>query len=174
MPKTRAEKEKIIEDLIDKLNRIKSAVFTCYQGLKVTEIQELREKMGKYGIDYKVVKTTLLKIAQAKSRLKDIKIPKIEKPLAIAFGYQDEVLPAKIIDEFSKEHEALKIIGGILDGKLLTKEETEALAQLPTKEELLAKVVYVIKSPISGLINVMAGNWRNLVGVLRAISEKAI
>lgn len=172
MPKTRAQKEKTVEELIDKLNRIKSAVFTNYKDLTAGEIQELREKMSEQDIDYKVVKITLLKIAQAKSNLKDIKLPEIEKPLAIAFGYQDEVLPAKIIDEFSKEHEALEMICGILDGKLLGKEEIESLAKLPSKEELLAKVVYTIKSPVSGLVNVMAGSLRNLAGVLRAITSK--
>jgi len=172
MPKTRKEKEEIIKELIDKLNRIKSIIFTSYRGLTVNEIQDLREKMREKDIEYKVVKNTLFRIAQAKSDLKEIKIPEIKEPLAFAFGYEDEVMPAKIVKEFSEEHKALKIVGGILDKRLLTKEETEELAKIPTKEELLAKMVSTIKSPLSGLVNVLRGNLDNLVNVLRAISQK--
>ncbi len=172
MSKTRKEKEKIVKELIDKLNKIKSAVFTCYKGLTVGEIQELREKMREKDIEYKIVKNTLLKIAQKKSDLKDIELPETDKPLAIAFGYEDEVMPAKIIGEFSKEHEALEMIYGILDNKLLTKEEVEELAKIPSKEELLAKMVSTISSPVSGFVNALRGNLNNLVGVLRAIGQK--
>lgn len=172
MPKTRTEKEKIVKDLVDRLNKVKSVIFTGYKGLTATEVQKLREKLREKDIEYKAVKLTLFRIAQAKSNLKDIKLPEIKKPLALAFGLKDEVLPAKIIKEFSKEHKALEILGGILDERFLTKEETEALALLPTREELLAKIVYIFKTPVYSFVDVLEGTARNLICVLQAITGK--
>ena len=172
MPKTRKQKEEIIKNLIEKLDRSKSIVFTNYQGLTVAEMQELRSKMQKHNIDYNVVKNTLLKIAMGKSSLAEIKDQlSYSGPYALAFNYKDEVSAAKILYNFSEEHESLKIICGILDKKLLSKDEMISLAKLPNKEELLIRVLSIVAQPVSGLVNVLAAKIRSLILVIAAIEK---
>lgn len=113
-----------------------------------------------------------MKIALDKSDFKDVKLEKQSGPLAVAFGYEDEVAPAKLCWQFAKKNKALEITGGILEKDILTKEEIENLAKLPGKDELIAKVVGSIGAPISGFVNVLAGNLRGLVGVLGAIKDQ--
>ena len=89
------------------------------------------------------------------------------------FGYEDEVVPAKIVDEFKKTHEEqINFIGGVLENNFLSAEKIQELAKLPSKQELYAKIVGSLNAPISGFVNVLAGNMRNLVYVLKAIEEK--
>ena len=108
-------------------------------------------------------------------RLKDagieMDITKMEGQIAIAVSSNDEVEAAKIIAKAAKANENLKIAGGVLGSKVLSQEEVIALSKLLSKEDLLAKLVGSLKSPISGLANVLAGNMRGLVQVLKAISE---
>ena len=171
MPKTRKEKEEIVKDIVEDLNKAKSLVLTDYQGLTVNDIQELRNKIQEKDGDYKVIKNNLFQKALEKSDLKDIKVEEIEGPLALGFGFADEVLTAKEIYTFAKEKELPKISGSILEGKYLDEKETVALAKLPSKEELLARVVGSINAPVSGFVNVLAGNLRGLVSVLNNVKE---
>ena len=92
--------------------------------------------------------------------------------MALAFGFEDPITPVKTICEFSKKHKALEILGGVIEGEFLSVEKVKELAKIPTKQELLAMLVGSLKSPISGFINALQGNISNLVGVLRAISNK--
>jgi large subunit ribosomal protein L10 len=93
--------------------------------------------------------------------------------MALVFSYEDEIAPAKIIAKFKKEFEKkLDFFGGILEGKFITESEMSELASLPSREELYAKVVGSINSPISGFVNALAGNIRNLVYTLSAIKDK--
>lgn len=171
MPKTRKEKEKIVQDLAQDLNKAKSLVFTDYQGLTVNDIQELRDKIQEKEGDYKVIKNSLFQKALNKSELKGIETGELKGPLALGIGFADEVAPAKEIHTFAKEKELPKVTGGVLEGKYLDEKEITALAKLPSKEELLAKVVGSINAPVSGLVNVLAGNIRNLVSILNNIKE---
>ena len=110
-----------------------------------------------------------------KDQIGDLNVRSMDGKLAAVFSYEDEVAPAKIIANFRKDKEkADKIffLGGILENKLLSKEEMESLSQLPSKPELYAKLVGSLNAPVSGFVNVLAGNLRGLVGVLKAISEK--
>jgi len=135
------------------------------------EIEELRGKCIEEGVGYSVAKKTLLNIALEKAGIKDIDTKSIEGSLATVFGMEDEVAPAKILAEFAKDHEALEIKGGILEGKLAPAEEIIKLSKLPSKAELYAKVVGSINAPVSGFVNVLAGNLRGLVYALNAIKE---
>ncbi len=173
MPKTRKEKEKIVEKLIEKLNQTKSIVLTNYQGLTVNQIQELKKEMEKVKAEYAVVKNKLFLKALDKSRLSGIKIDKLSGPLALGLGFSDEVSAAKNIYIFSRKNKLPKIICGILEGKLLNLQEAVALAQLPTKDELIAKTVYTISAPISSFVQVLAANLRNFVYLLSAIKDKS-
>lgn len=171
MPKTRKEKEKIVLELAESINKAKSLVFTDYQGLSVTDIEELRNKIQEKEGDYKVIKNSLFQKALEKSELKGIEVGEIKGPLALGFGFADEVAPAKEIHTFAKGKEVPKMSGGILEGKYLDEKEIVALAILPSKEELLARVVGSINAPVSGFVNVLAGNLRGLVSVLNNIKE---
>jgi len=168
---TKQQKQELIEELTDKLKRQKSLIFTDFRGLKMGEMQELRKNLKEAEIDYKVAKKTLIKLAIEKAK-KEIDTNQFESSVALAFGYKDPIMPAKILDKFTKKHKSLKILGGLMDNKFLTIEEVKELARIPSKNELLARLVSGLKSPISGFVNVLQGNIRNLIGVLSAISNK--
>lgn len=172
MPKTRKQKEELVQKLKEDFNNLKAAVFTNYQGLTVGELDELRELLRKEGVKYSVVKTNLARIAAKDTELKNIEIPDIKKPLAIAFGLQDEVAAAKIISKFAKEHKKPEVLFGVLEGRAISAQEVASLAKLPSRDELLAKFVGTIKAPISGFVNVLAGNIRGLINVLNSLKEQ--
>jgi large subunit ribosomal protein L10 len=168
---TKQHKEQIVAKLVEDLGKTKSVVFADFQGLKMPEIEELRNKCLKEGIGYTVAKKTLLNLALEKAGIKDVDTKAIEGSLATVFGYDDEVAPAKVLADFAKTHDALEIKSGIFENKLVSQEEVIKLSKLPSKAELYAKVVGSINAPISGFVNVLAGNMRNLVYVLNAIKE---
>jgi len=171
MPKNKELKEKLVSKLDENLANAKSAVLVNYKGLKVKETDELRNVLRKKGVSFNIAKNTLVKIALKKQGIEfDEGI--FKKPVAIAFASQDEVAPAKEIDLFAKKHEALEILGGILEKKMIDESAVKRLAMLPSREQLLAKMVGSISSPLSGMVNVLAGNIRGLVNVLNALKEK--
>jgi large subunit ribosomal protein L10 len=134
----------------------------------VGQMQKMRRELKKAGIDYKVAKKTLINLA-LKDAKQDADITKVAGSLGLAFSYEDPISPAKIIFKFIKEFKNLKVVGGIMENRFLSFAEVEALSKIPSREELLAKFVWSIKGPISGLVNVLQGNMRNLIGVLNAI-----
>jgi len=171
MPKTRQEKEQEIEKLTKDLGAMKSLFFVNYDKLKVNEINSLRKKLRENKVDYFIAKKTLLKKALKEKKM-DIALDDLTSGFGLAFGLEDEVTPAKLCYEFAKTHENLKLVGGIFENKFIGKEKVLELAKLPGKEELLYKLVYVIKSPVTGLVNTLKGNLNKLVYVLKAIQEK--
>ncbi len=171
MAKTRQQKEKTLADLSEKVKNAKSMVFVNFDHLKVKEIEDLRKKFRQEKIDYMVAKKTLLKMAFKDAGIADADPKTFEKSVGTAFGIEDEVAPARVAQDFAKTHEALFAFGGILDGKYVGRDKIIELATLPSKEELLAKMVGSIQAPISGFINVLAGNLRSLVYVLNAIKD---
>jgi large subunit ribosomal protein L10 len=173
MAKTKEQKKKTLESLEDKFSRIKAAVFVNFAGLKVKDVTVLRNTLRKEKIDYGVAKKTLLKLALEKTNYKEVDPKKFEGNIGVAFGYDDEVMPAKLLNQFKAQHEALKFIGGLLENKYIDAAKVLELANVPGKQELLAKLVGTINSPVSGFVNVLAGNLRGLVQVLNAMSEKS-
>ncbi len=172
MPLSRSQKQKIVEDLKDKLSRQKAVIFTNIQGLKVKNLTELRKKLRKEEIDYKMVKKTLFKIALPKN-FSEFNLKEKEGEIAAAFDYKDEVSPAKILYQFSRANENLKIIGGIIGGKFFQKEEVLFLAKLPPREQLLAKLVGTINAPIAGFVNVLQGNIKSLLYLLSNLKTQS-
>lgn len=171
MAKTRQQKEEFIKDFNSKLALAKSIVFVHFDGLKVKEIEELRKLFRAEKVDYVVAKKTLLKKAFTEAGIKNYEPATFEKEIGVAFGIEDEVAPARIIQKFSKAHEALQAFGGVLEKNYVGKEKVIELSKLPSKEELLAKVVGSLNAPVSGFVNALAGNLRNLVYVLNAVKE---
>jgi len=165
---TKKQKEQVIEDLTDRIKRQKVLVFTDFSGLKVSETRDLRKKLREAGMEYKVAKKTLIKLALEKAK-KVADIMQFKSSVALVFGYNDPIMPAKIISGFSKEHNKLKVLGGLMEDKVLTVEEIKELAKIPSREELLTKLVWSIKAPVSGFVNVLRGNIRNLLLIFKQI-----
>jgi len=171
MAKTRTKKEEIVSKLDAQLAEAKTAVLVSYKGMKVNETEELRNILREKGVSFNVAKNTLVKIALTKQGIEFDKTI-FEKPVAIAFANSDEVVAAKEIALYAKKNEALEILGGILENKMIDAAMVSQLASLPSREQLLAKMVGSISAPLSGMVNVMAGNLRGLVNVLKAAAEK--
>lgn len=167
---TKEQKKSIVKDLAEKLKNSKAVVFSDYKGLAVKDMMALRGELRKEGIDLKVAKKTLINLALKDAGL-EIDARKFEGQVALAISSQDEVAAAKIIAKTAKANENLKIIGGILGTKELSMEETKALSAIPGKQELLAKLVGTLNAPVSGFVNVLVGNLRGLVQVLKAVAE---
>lgn len=173
MPKTRDQKKTIVKDFIDKLKKAKSVVFLHFDGLKVSEIEKLRKECRSLGIDYLVVKKSLMDIAFKEANI-TVNAYDFKRGVGTVFGYDDEVMPSKLVFNFLKEHQALIVSGGILDNMFIGVERVKELSAIPTRKVLLSSMVSSIKAPISGFVNVLAGNLRGLVQVLKAMSEKKV
>ena len=168
---TKSQKREIIEKLAEDIKNSKSVVFVDFKGLKVNDTRALKKDLRNSGASLKVAKKTLINLALEKAGVK-IDARLMEGQIALAVSEADEVSPAKIIDGFSKKNKNIKILAGLLGSKIMKLEEIEALAKLPSKEELLAKLVGTLNAPISGFVNVLAGNLRGLVQALNAMAEK--
>lgn len=168
---TKAFKENKIKEIKEKLEKAQVAILTGYKGLSVEEITSLRRKLQKEEGDYTVTKNTLAKIA-AKGTDFEVLIDSFKGPIALAFGFKDQVSPAKVVAGFIKEAKKGEILGAALDGKLLSAEEAKALANLPSKEEIYAKMLGCINSPASGIANSMNAVLTQLVRTLDAVKEK--
>lgn len=162
-------KPEIVDWVSEKLRKAEILVVTDYRGLTVAQITELRRRLRQQGIEYHVVKNTLAVFA-ANAVEKPGLAEFLKGPTAIAFGYDDAVQAPKILLEYQKtvEDNTLQIRGGLLGDRLLTMQEIISLAKLPPREELIARVVGLMQSPISGLLTVLNGNLRGLMVVLQA------
>lgn len=165
MRKTKEEKREIVKDLIERLSKIKMALLVNYQGLKTKEISELREALSEKGIDFKVVKNTLLRLA-LKERKIEMPPEILDKPLALVFAYEDEIEPSKIVYEFSKEHENLEIFGGI-DGHFIDLEKIKSWALLPSRQELYFRLRESLIAPKFKLLNLLTYNQKKMISILR-------
>ena len=168
---TKAFKQEKIEAMKENFAKAKVAVVTEYRGLTVEEITKLRRALQKENSDYMVTKNTLAKIA-VKGTDFEILNDTFKGPIALAFGYEDQVSPAKIVAKFIKDNKKGVILGAALDGKLLSDKETEALAKLPSKEELIAKILGSINSPASGIANSVNAVMAQLTRAMAAVRDQ--
>lgn len=167
----RRTKEKVIAELHDKLGDVKLAVLTNYSGLNVEKITALRNALRKSDTELRVVKNTLLEIA---SKDTDVAVLKdyLKGPLAIALNSGDVVEPAKVLADFAKKNSELELVAGVLEGKVLSVAQINALAELPSREVLLAKLLSVMIGVQTSLVNVLSAVPRGLVQVLEAYRVK--
>lgn len=166
---TKQQKEQLVKEISERLARTRAAVFADYTGLSVAKLTELRRKLLAQSAELKVAKKTLIDISFKQSGIADVDTKNMSGQVMVAFGYQDEVGAAKILNDFAKKNEQLKILGGILENKFIDKLSVLNLAKIPSKQELLGQLVGVMAAPISGLLNVLQGNLRGLVRVLSQI-----
>lgn len=174
MPKNKIQKQEILQNLTEKVKNAKSIIFAGFNTLTVKDNENLRSQLKQENSEYFVAKKTLMNLALKNNNL-EANVRNLDGKVAAVFSYEDEVASAKILGNFRKDKEKsakVLFLGGLLDGKLLSAEEVDALSKLPSKNELYAKVVGSLNAPVSGFVNVLAGNLRGLVGVIKAIGDK--
>lgn len=164
-------KKLLVEEIKEKFSKAKTIAFVDYRGLTVAEDTELRKKFRESGCDYKVYKNRLM--LKALSDL-GIECPanNLEGTTAVAIGYKDEVAPAKIVCDCVKETKKMAIKFGILNGVSVDAKNIEALAKLPSKEELIAKLLGTLNNTASSLCRVLSAPSRGLVVALNAVATK--
>ena len=165
------EKQAIVADLAEKMKTASSGVLVDYKGINVEDDTQLRNNLRAAGVTYSVVKNTLMRFAA-----NEIGFESLDEILngttALAVSMTDPVAPAKVISDYAKKHENFQIKAGFVDGKVIDANQVKYLASLPSKEELIAKMLGSMNAPISGFVNVLNGNIRGLVVALNAIAEK--
>jgi len=171
LKKTRQEKEQMVQELTDKLSKAEGAVLVDYRGLDVAQVTELRRQLREQNIDFKVVKNTLTKIAANEVGIENLE-EHLEGPVGIAFGYDDPVAPAKLLNDFAKKNEDLELKAGILEKNVIGEAQVKELAKLPSREELLAKVAGTFQAPIAGFAGACQGIIRKFVYAVDAVREE--
>ena len=160
MNKNRQLKEAKVAEIKEKMEKAQAVVLTNYQGLTVEQDTELRKNLREAGIEYRVYKNTLVTLAAKELGHEGI-LEYLEGPVSIAFGYEDATAPARVLNNFAKDHKALELKAGIVDGIVYDQDMIKKIADIPSKEVLIAKLLGSIKSPLS-----------NLAYLLNAIKEK--
>ncbi|MGA7910291.1 MAG: 50S ribosomal protein L10 [Candidatus Dormiibacterota bacterium] len=173
MPKARKEqKAEQVDQLTEKLKKAKVAVLTDYRGLKVSQIQELRGKLRGGDVEYRVIKNTLARRAAAAAGHPALEST-FKGPVAIAFGYDDLGTPSRLINEFVRTTRLkLDIVGGLVEGRVFTPDQMRQLADLPSRETLLAQLLGTLQSPVAQLVGIMQTPLQQLRGVLEAYKTK--
>ena len=168
---TKAFKSDKIAQIKEKVEKAQVAIVTEYKGMSVEEITKLRRALQKEDGDYMVTKNTLAKIA-FKGTDFEVLSDSFTGPVAIAFGYGDQVMPAKALANFIKETKKGEIKGAALDGKFLSADEAKALATLPSKAEIYAKMLGCINSPASGIANSINAVMSQLTRAMAAVRDQ--
>ena len=182
MPLTREQKQNILKDLTDKFSRAKAAILIDFNKLSVSKTMELRRGLKSTNAEYKVAKKTLISRVLRFGHFKNVDLDNFKTQVGIVFSYVDPVATAQSVWKFSKVsakggsafggNEALKILGGFIDLNWYDRDRIITLAQLPPREVLLGQVVRTIAAPLSGLVNALSGNMRNLVSLLDNLRSK--
>ena len=173
MPKARKEqKAEQVEVLTAKLQKAKVAVLTDYRGLTVSQMQDLRGKLRGGDVEYRVIKNTLARRAAEAAGHKALEA-ELKGPVAIAFGYQDLGVPSRLINEWVRATRLkLEIVGGLVEGRVFTPEQMRQLADLPSRESLLAQLLGTLQSPVGQLVGIMQTPLQQLRGALEAYKTK--
>ena len=171
MPLTKQQKQEIVVNLKDKLQRQKAVAFVNYKGINVKDLFALRRDLKKEGVEFKVLKKTLIDLALKESGLENISVKDFDGQIALAFGYNDEIAPARLLYKFSKTNKSLSLLGGILTNNFIDKEGIINLANLPSRKELLGILAGTMNAVMSGFVRVLSGNTAGLLTVLSKIKK---
>jgi len=154
----------------ERLQKAEAVTLVKISGVKVGEIEDIRNAIYPQGVQLEVAKNSLLKLALAEAGI-TVPTELLDQPLGLLYGYQDPVSAAKVAQPFVKEIEAFEVVGGIVGGQFVSSAQVAALANLPGVDQLRAQLVGTLQAPISGFVNVLAGNIRGLVNVLTAVKD---
>lgn len=153
-------KQQEVDAIAAKLRESVSTVVADYRGLNVAQVTELRKKLREAGIEFQVLKNSLVSRAAASVELSELDAI-LSGPTAVAFSKEDAVAPAKILNDFAKKNEALKLKGGVVEGRFIDVAQVKALAELPSREGLLSMLLSVLQAPM-----------RNFALAVKAVAEK--
>ena len=168
----RERKEEIVATLAEALSRSTITVITSYQGASAKQMNELRRELAKIGVEYHVVKNTLLRLALEKAELTEMS-RLIDGPLALAFGYSDAVLPVKALSQHIKSADLpLAFKGGLLGRRVLAASEVMKLATLPSREVLIARLMGQLQAPLANLNGILSAPMQRLMVLLGARIQK--
>ncbi|MBA4311053.1 MAG: 50S ribosomal protein L10 [Chlorobiaceae bacterium] len=168
----RSEKEQIIADVKEMIEKAKGMYFADFTGITVEHITELRREFRKSNIDYRVVKNTLVRKALESVTGYDQVIPKLVGHTGIAFGYEDPAAPAKIIKKFRDKHNKLALKVCVLENQVFDGTHLDEIAKLPSRNDLIAGIIGSIQSPISSVVGAINALARDLVTIIDAIEKK--
>jgi large subunit ribosomal protein L10 len=162
------KKLQLVESLREVFSKCSVGILTDYRGLTTAELTALRRKLREAGIEYRVVKNSLAQFAARRAGMDGL-VSSFKGPVAIAVGYDDVPAAAKALDSYIRTTKSiLSIKGGFMEDRILSAADVENLARLPSREVLLSQIIAGIQSPITGLVNVLAGSIRGFLGVLQA------
>jgi large subunit ribosomal protein L10 len=167
---TRAEKQTEIDALKGSLSPAQGLFVMDFTGLTVAEVTELRRKVREANGSYRVVKNTLAKLAVADTPNQELQ-QLLDGPAAVAFTVGDSVALAKTLAEFSKSHEKLRFRGGLIEGKLLDAQQAKQVAALPTRQELVARLLFVLQSPMRRLVTALAWPTKSLAVAIKQVAD---
>ncbi len=165
-------KQQVVAELHEKLQRAKAVFLADFRGMNVGKATDLRNELRKASVEYRVVKNTLLDLASRETDKESLS-PHYIGPTAIAFSYDDPVAAAKVLSRFAKEQQAtFKLKAGILSGKVISVADIQALADLPSREVLIAKLLGTMQAPMANFVGVLAAVPASFVRVLGAIKAQ--
>lgn len=173
MPSARIlqQKKEKVSSLADSFRKAQTIVLVDYLGLTVQQDTELRAEMRKAGVEYKVIKNRLAIFAMKEANIEGVE-EFLKGPTAVAYSDSDLIAPAKVVCDLAKKFNKLEVKAGVIEGKVASVQEVKSLAELPSREVLIARVLGGFNAPISGFVNVLNANLTGLVRVLNAIAEK--
>ena len=148
------QKQQVVNELTEKLQTAVSGVLVDHRGLTVEEDTVLRRELRAAGVEYSVVKNTLTRFAANKVGFTELD-PILNGPTALALSFSDEIAPAKVLCGFAKKNEKLQIKSGFMDGKVISIDEIKALADTPSKDVLIAKIMGSLNAPVSKLVRTL-------------------
>lgn len=166
-----AKKETAVAELKERLSGASNLFFTNYSGLTVEQITRLRTELRRNGSTYAVVKNTLFSIA-AGDELAKLADAFLAGPTGVVFAGNDPVAPAKALKQFSDQVRPLEVKAAYIEGRIVDSKQVAALAAIPSRQELIAKMVGSLAAPLRGLVTVLSGNQSGLVRVLNAVREQ--
>lgn len=168
----RSEKEEIVAEVSELVHRARGMFFTDFSGLTVEQATELRREFRKSGIDYRVVKNTLIRKALENATGYDKVYDRLAGPTGVAFAYDDPVTPAKVIQKFAEKHNKLSLKVCVLEREVYDGSKLGELARLPSRNEIMASILGSIQAPIAGVPTVIQAVLRDLVSVVGEIEKK--
>lgn len=167
----RAEKEQVVEQLRADLAQAKSVILTSHAGIPVNTVNELRSSFRKEGVHYHVVKNTLLKIA-IKDTDAEVLSDWLKGPTAMAYSFDDAISPARVVKDFAKSNDKFEVRGGVLDGTLIDASGVDRLAEMPTKDELRAKVLSLFQAVPTKFVRTLNAAPSQMLNVLTARKQE--
>ena len=160
------QKKNYISEMTSQFENSKAIMVTHYQGLTMTQLDELRSKMREHGIIFKITKNRITKLALEKTKCKDLS-NLFTGPTAVAFG-EDAIMSARILSKFAKKNDSLKIVAGFMEGKVIDKADVAKIASLPTLSEARASIIGILNAPAQKIVGILLAQSKKIANLAPA------